>query len=196
MSNLKGNLLCVSACYVVIGAVLLAFPTVSLINVCSGIGTAAMIFGLVNVAFYFIRKGYLSESNVGFSVGMAAALFGLYAVLDTDRFSVGFTQVLAFCMIADGILKIQFSMDLLRLRGRWWWLVLLGALAGAGLSMAILLYTFDSQQQKEFYTYIILIVDGVLNGASISYLSWQKRRFQSGKLQPPEPEEETDTTED
>lgn len=175
--NLRGTLLCMAACYIVIGAVLLLFPQMSLVSICSGIGIAAIILGLISVAVYFIRQGYLAENNIGFAGGMATALMGLYAVLQTDRFAVAFTQVLAFCMIADGIVKLQFSMDLLRLKGRLWWLLLLAALAGTGLAMAILLYPFESVEAKNFYTYIVLITDGVLNAAAVFWLSWQRKRF-------------------
>lgn len=175
--NLRGLLLCISACYIAIGAVLLAFPGVSLITVCEGIGIGAIILGIVAVAVYFIRQGFRSENNVGFSVGMAAAILGLYAVLRTEEFSRAFTQVLAFCVIADGILKLQFSMDLLRLKGKLWWLLLLLSLAVSGAAMALLLYPFSSAGEKNFYTYIVLIVDGALNALSVFWLSRRRGSF-------------------
>jgi len=175
--NLRGLLLCISACYIAIGAVLLAFPGISLITVCEGIGIGAIILGLVAVAFYFIRQGFRSENNVGFAVGMAAALVGLYAVLRTDEFSRAFTQVLAFCVVADGILKLQFSMDLLRLKGKLWWLLLLLALAVSGAAMALLLYPFSSVEEKNFNTYIVLIADGALNALSVFWLSRRRGNF-------------------
>ena len=175
LPNLRGLLLCLAACYAIIGAVLLIFPKMSLVNICYGIGIAAMILGLVSVAFYFIRKGFLTDS-LGFSGGLGLALLGLYAVLQTERFSVAFTQVLAFCMIADGIVKLQFSMDLLRLKGKLWWCILLGALAGVGLAMVILLYEFPDIAAKNLYTYVVLIVDGVLNALSVAMLSWEHRQ--------------------
>ncbi len=183
--NLKVNTLCLSACYIAIGTVLLALPVeiANMVSICYGIGIAAIIVGLINVAIYFIRKGYLQENNLGFSVGVAAVIFGLFAVLQTENFAVAFTQVLAFCMIADSIIKLQFSMDLLRLKGKWWWIVLIAALTSAGLAMMILLSPFQSEDTKHLYTYIVLIVDGLLNIGTIAYLSWQLKRFRSGALQ-------------
>jgi len=175
--NLRGLLLCISACYIAIGAVLLAFPGISLITVCEGIGIGAIILGIVAVAFYFIRQGFRSENNVSFAAGMAAVILGLYAVLRTQEFSRAFTQVLAFCVIADGILKLQFSMDLLRLKGKLWWLLLLLSLAVSGAAMALLLYPFPSVEEKNFYTYIVLIIDGVLNAASVLWLSRRRGSF-------------------
>ncbi|MCI8406631.1 MAG: hypothetical protein HFE43_06475 [Oscillospiraceae bacterium] len=181
LPSLRGALLCLAACYVVIGAVLLIFPGMSLVDICYGIGIAAMILGLVSVAFYFIRKGYLSES-LGFSGGVALTILGLYAVLQTERFSAAFTQVLAACMIADGIVKLQFSMDLLRLKGKLWWCVLAGALVGVGLAVAILLYDFPDADSKNVYTYVVLIADGVLNALSVALLAWERRQHKREEL--------------
>lgn len=191
LPNLRTNLLCLSVIYIAIGVVLLVFPQISLAMLCGAIGAAAIIFGVVNVAVYFIRKGFLNPNQLGFSIGVAALLFGLFAVLRTDDFKLGFAQILALCMIADSIVKLQFSMDLLRLQNKLWWVSLALACVTAGLSMAILLVPFSNGAVKDTYTYIVLIADGVVNILTTAYLSFALKRFAKPVAAPEEaaPEE-------
>lgn len=188
--NMKTTLLCVSAAYIAIGAVLLLFPQVSLPMICMTIGVLAIIIGIINIASYFVKKGYLSENQLGFSIGAAELLFGLYAVLRNEDFAFTFTQVLAICMVFDSILKLQYSIDLLRLKCSKWWGLLVTAVVTAGLSMAILVAPFDSEEIKITYTYIILIVDGILNILSVIWLKLQMKRYHALlDMEKEEPEE-------
>lgn len=176
--NLKLNLICLSAAYIAIGVVMLAFPQMSLPNLCNAIGVVAIIVGIIGVAFYFIRKSFLDPDQIGFAGGVAMILFGLFAVVRPEEFARGFSQILSFCVIGDSIVKLQFSMDLLRLKSSRWWVIVLIALATAGLSMGILLYPFADPNAKSFYTYVVLLTDGVVNIVTTAYLNIRLKKYQ------------------
>lgn len=177
MPNLRVNLICLSVCYIAIGTVLLFFPELSIDTISTVLGIISIIFGIIGIAVYFIRRGYLSENQVGFSLGAAALLFGVYAVVRNVEFAGIFVQVLGVLVIADSILKLQFSMDLLRFGAKRWWILLLVALATAGLGLAILLNPFPDAAARLLYTYIVLIVDGVINIASMILLNIQAKKY-------------------
>ena len=48
-------------------------------------------------------------------------------------------------MILDSIVKLQYSMDLLRMKSTKWWVLLLISLITAGLAMAILVFPFKTE---------------------------------------------------
>lgn len=179
LPNIKTTLLCVSAAYIAIGAVLLIFPEVSLSTICMVIGILALIIGVINITSYFLKKGYLVENQISFSIGAAELLFGLYAVIRSTDLSFTFTQVMAICMVFDSILKLQYSTDLLRLGCKTWWLLLITAVVTAGLAMAVLLYPFETEAVKLTYTYSVLIADGVVNIISIIWMKIQTKKYQS-----------------
>lgn len=179
LPNIKTTLLCVSAAYIAIGAVLLIFPEVSLSTICMVIGILALIIGVINITSYFLKKGYLVENQISFSIGAAELLFGLYAVIRSTDLSFTFTQVMAICMVFDSILKLQYSTDLLRLGCKTWWLLLITAVVTAGLAMAVLLYPFETEAVKLTYTYSVLIADGVINIISIIWMKIQTKKYQS-----------------
>lgn len=185
LSNLRINLLCLSVVYIAIGAVLLIFPQVSIESLCGALGVAAIILGVISAAIYFIRKSFREPNRYGFSIGIACILFGLFAVIRSEELAVAFTQVLAICMIADSVLKLQFSMDLFRLNAKLWWVVLAVAAIMAGLTLTALLDPFGDPQTKNVFTYSILVADGVVNILTVAFLSYYLRRMQ--KLTPVEP---------
>ncbi|GAA6396384.1 hypothetical protein I4300191C4_10410 [Solibaculum mannosilyticum] len=169
-----------SICYIAIGAILLIFPNIALTDLCYALGILFMISGVINVAWYLIKKGYLVPGRFGFAFGVTQVMVGLYAVIKTQDFAFAFAQVLAICMMLDSIMKSQFSMDLLRLKAEKWWALLLVSLTMIGLSMLILVDPFSTEGSRNLYTYIVLILDGAANIISLLILSvWQKRYLQA-----------------
>ncbi|BCI60560.1 DUF308 domain-containing protein [[Clostridium] leptum] len=178
--NLRMGMMFLSICYIAIGAILLIFPNIALTDLCYALGILFMISGVINVAWYLIKKGYLVPGRFGFAFGVTQVMVGLYAVIKTQDFAFAFAQVLAICMMLDSIMKSQFSMDLLRLKAEKWWALLLVSLTMIGLSMLILVDPFSTEGSRNLYTYIVLILDGAANIISLLILSvWQKRYLQA-----------------
>ena len=182
--NVRMGMMFLSICYIAIGAILLIFPNIALTDLCYALGILFMIAGIINVAWYLIKKGYLIPGRFGFAFGVAQVMVGLYAVLKTQDFAFAFAQVLAICMMLDSIMKCQFSMDLLGLKAEKWWVLLLVSLVMIVLSMLILINPCGTESGRNLYTYIILILDGVANLGSLLVLSiWQKRYLQDANAE-------------
>ena len=177
------NILCVSVCYLVIGIILLVFPNVSLTDLSYALGIVLIMAGIINIAVYFIRGQYLEPDRYGFSAGVTCVLIGLFAVLNNQEFTRIFFQILAFCMILDSIVKLQYSMDLLRMKSTKWWVLLLISLITAGLAMAILVFPFKTEAGHDRYAYCILIVDGAVNMITMLYMARWIKRFQAMQVQ-------------
>lgn len=186
------SLILVSVCYIAIGVVLLLFPQVSMPSICGAVGILLLIVGAVSIAWYFLRKRYLENNHWGFSLGVAECILGLLAVLRTQQMAAAFALVLALCMVADNIIKVQFSMDLLRLKKKLWLGVLIVSLVMAALAVISMLVPFPTEAFKNTFTYVILVVDGVLNIVTMWYLSSQlKKRMQEAAELPQEKGTET-----
>lgn len=178
LPSLRLNLLCISVVYIAIGAVLLIFPQISLDTLCAALGVAAIILGAVSAAVYFIRCCYLNPDHYGFAGGIAAIVFGLFAVIRTADFSKAFAQILALCMIADCIIKLQFSMDLLRLCNKLWWGLLAVSCIMAALAFLTLIEPFPSPGSNAIFTYSVLIADGIINILAAALLAYALKKYQ------------------
>ena len=177
-SNIHLGMMLLSASYIAMGVILLIFPNVSLVDICKVLGVLLLIVGVINVAWYFLRKCYLQPNHWGFSFGVAQCMVGLFMVLKPEDMALTFAQLLAICMVADNIIKLQFSMDLLRLGSRSWTLILIASLLMGALAMIILFNPFAADIVRDVFTYCVLIVDGVVNIIVLLYTSSQKKRLQ------------------
>lgn len=174
-------LLCASACYLVTGVVLLILPEVQLSDFCYAIGVFLTIVGAVSVAWYFLRQSYQDPDNFGFSFGVAEFLVGLFAVIKTEEFSYAFSQILAVSMVFDSIVKMQYSMDLFRMKSSRWVPLLVVSGVIAALSMAILIAPFSEERFRLVYTYSVMVADGAANIAAALLLSVQRKKVQQEK---------------
>ena len=68
--NLRMGMMFLSICYIAIGAILLIFPNIALTDLCYALGILFMISGVINVAWYLIKKGYLVPGRFGFAFGV------------------------------------------------------------------------------------------------------------------------------
>lgn len=178
MADTRSIMIAGSIVYIILGACLLFLPGLSLADVSKTIGFFCVVAGVFEVLWYFIRKSYLCPERFGFAVGMSFVLLGIFALARTDEFTRGFAQILALVMLFDGVVKMQFSMDLLRMKNTQWWIALVLSLVMASLALIILLNPFESQEQKQTYTYVVLLVDGVVNIIVLLYTMAQLKKFQ------------------
>ena len=179
MENTGTILSCISVAYIAGGILLLLFPQVSLANIWTGLGLVLIVAGVVLISAYFLRKRYLTPGHFGFAGGAACVLLGIFSLLRTSDVAFAFSQFLALLVLADSLLKLQYSTDLLRLCQQRWWLVLAAAAVGSTLAMIALVNPFGQEQARLQFTYAALITDGALNIASLLYLNHARRIFQN-----------------
>lgn len=165
-ANAWAALLCLSAAYVILGALLLCVQGLSLANVCTVLGVVLIVAGVVSALSYFLRSLYREPGHYGFALGCGCAVLGLLALLRTTELAFAFSQILALCVLGDSILKLQYATDLLRLDARRWWIVLLVAGVGAALAILALVDPFPAGVRLPF-TYALLIGDGIANVAVV-----------------------------
>lgn len=161
--NTRVMLLCVSAAYIVLSLVLLCNSKISMQNVCSVLGMVLLVLGAVSIIWYFFKKEYLDPSRFGFAVGIGEGMLGCFALLQGERGAVVILQILAFCILLDSLLKLQYSMNLLQMKFRFWWVALLLSFVTIGLGMTALNYPFGDEIFHAKFTYISLILDAVIN---------------------------------
>jgi uncharacterized membrane protein HdeD (DUF308 family) len=171
-------LVCISAAYIIGGALLLIFPQVSLPMLCQALGILLVITGAVFVLVYFLRKRYLVPGHFEFAGGAACILLGIFSLIRTNEVACAFRQLLSIAVLADSLIKMQYSTDLLRLRMKRWWIVLIMAGVSTGLAMTALTYSFGSDAAQLTFTYSTLIADGILNIIVICILRHAHKTYQ------------------
>ncbi len=116
------------------------------------IGGILALIGIVYIIIYFVRKPISGVYRSEFAIGFTAVLAGAYVALSgiiTDGVTISsmletIIKILGVGLALDGVLKLQYCLDLVRMKFKTWWLVLVMAVLGIALGVVTVLgYTYS-----------------------------------------------------
>ena len=107
--------------------------------------------GLLYIIIYFCRKPVGGVYRSEFAIGCIALAAGVYVLLsslkpDTTGLSVTLrfiVTVLGLLIAADGVLKLQYSFDLARMKFGGWWFAMILSLLGIALGVLMTMGLVD-----------------------------------------------------
>jgi len=103
------------------------------------IGGIVAVIGLVNVICYFAKKMVDGVYRSEFVVGIIAIAAGAYVALLSGGTLSFILLVLGLLCAVDGLLKIQYTLDLARMHYEKWWLPLIMGALGLGIGVIIVM---------------------------------------------------------
>ena len=108
----------------------------------------------------------------------AVLIAGGIFIFIKPEFLAGFiVTIIGIIMLADGVLKIQYAVDLLRIKGQGWWIILLTAIIMAVAGIVVLFNPFASAVALMTFAGIFLIADGIADIVSLLYISRKINRL-------------------
>lgn len=168
MSQFKRNsgnlLMCIAE--LLVGILLLINP----IGFTSGIIIAAGIVLSLNGARHFIHyfredPQYAAAEGSLFR-GISYLLFGLFCVFNSQWFIVTFpvfTVVYGVAILLTGINKVQWAIDMLRQKQKYWFVALIGAVLTLTFAVLILCNPFSTTAILWTFIAVSLIVEAVVD---------------------------------
>ena len=118
---------------VLMGLLMLLFPTVAVKIVCYVLGGCVLLAGLAGLVLFF-RSRFLFQPGLMLASAIVAALLGLFILIKAE-WVVSFLQVLlAVMVILNGALAIYESFFFKNLHMSYWWTALRRAGGGGGHS--------------------------------------------------------------
>lgn len=145
--------ICISE--ILIGVLLLIDPVGFTSAVLMILGIALMILGAWKTVSYFRTSPEAAAQNGGLVVGIVCVLLGAFCVFRWEWFLVTFpvlTVVYGVITLINGINKVQWAVDLLRLKQRFWFVSLIGA--ALTLVFGILILTNPFMTTAILWTFI------------------------------------------
>jgi hypothetical protein len=139
------NLIVCAVVAILVGAAFLAEPKL-VYNYCGyAIGGLIALVGLVYILIYFLRKPVSGVYRSEFAMGLVALLAGAYVavggLLTSSSSSVSslsfatIVRILGILMVAGGILKLQYTLDIARMKYSKWWIALIMSVLGVALGV-------------------------------------------------------------
>lgn len=162
-SRTSGSLLmCVVE--IIIGILLLINPvgfTTGIIMVFGGILT---IWGIASLIAYFKDAPDFAAKGNQLSKGLLLVCFGLFCLFKSEWFIVTFpllTVIYGIFSLVTGVSKIQWAVDMLRLKQKFWFIAFISAILTIAFSVLILVNPFTSTAILWIFIGVSLLVEAV-----------------------------------
>ena len=154
-------MLITSIVYIVIGLILVIWPSTARQIIIYAIGAAALLYGGFRIVEFFVRKEHLSGTiQLGVALGIACMLLGLFLIFKVDLVVSLLAAVIGVAVIVDSVLRLQIALNLRHIGGRYWAVLLVTSLVTLGLGILLLFNPFTVIKVATIVGGVLLIIDG------------------------------------
>lgn len=176
----------ISALYVVLGVVLLAWPTLSVQMICYGLAVAMIVIGISYGIMYFTKDNLEGFLQMDLVIGIICLAFGIFILLNPTFLSSVLPFAMGIILLLGAIVKIQSAFNMKKLRFKKWYLTLICALVIGVLGAVLLWNPFKEEKYMILYIGICLILDGLTNLISLICIQTRIRKLK--KIQKANPD--------
>ena len=163
IKNFKNMYSILTICLILVGAVLLIAPGLSLDVVCIIFGIYMIIYGAVKIMGYFAKDAYQLAFQFDLALGIVIAIVGIVFVCRTARVVQLLSTCIGIVMLVDATFKIQTSIDSKRFGISRWWLMLILAVIVAAIGILLILMPGETTRLMVRLIGLNLCMDGILN---------------------------------
>ena len=151
---------------ILIGILLLIKPIGFTKGIIIIVGAILIILGIINIVKYVTSDIFQSIKEQSLSTGLIFVTIGLFCVLRTNWFIITFpvlTILYGIMIFIMGLKKVQWSIDLVRLKRKHWFIVGLSAVTSIMFAIIIMNNPFSTTAILWQFTGIILIIESILD---------------------------------
>lgn len=175
----------------VLGVFLLVWPDHSIHFLCSLLGAALFILGLVYILGWFVRRRASAVPAWFLVPGAVLTATGLWLLSSPQLVGALIQYVVAAVLVLHAVIDLQGALALALRRTTHWWVDLLLALVTLGLGIVILLDPLESFELMMMLIGLALAFDGLSDLWLIFRLTWA---FKTAEFVREEQEEEQEET--
>jgi len=160
-----GNLLmCLSE--MVIGILLLINPVGFTSGIIITLGILLTVLGITNIVGYFRADPEVAAQKNGLAEGLTFVSIAFVCIFRTGWFIAAFPLITVFygiLILLSGISKVQWAVDLLRLKQKYWFVALIGAILSLLFAVLVLVNPFSSTLFLWNFIAASLIIEAVVD---------------------------------
>lgn len=145
LKQLKWNLIILAVLFIALGVILILWPAATMTTICYMLAAVLILIGVVSLVNY-LRKdisGILYRYDL--VVGLSAILGGILVIIKVDQLTALIPVVLGFLVTISGILKMQNSVDMLRLGKGTWYVAFAMAIINIVFGIVLLMNPFAKE---------------------------------------------------
>ena len=152
-----------SAIFCGLGILLMADPRMSVALIGDIVGIVLVAFGIIKFVGYFSKDLYRLAFQFDLAFGILLIAMGLVLLIKPESAMNILCIILGIEIIADGLFKVQTSLDARRFGLNTWWLILSLAIIAGAIGAVLIFYPSESVRALTWVLGLSLLVEGVLN---------------------------------
>ena len=159
----RGGVMVLSAAFCGLGLFMIVRPALSVILIARAIGAMLIALGAMRLAGYFSRDLYQLAFQFDLAYGVLLVALGALVLLRPDVAATLLVVVMGVETVADGLFRLQTSLDARRFGLEKWWLILLLAVAAAVLGGFMIFSPLASLTAINRLLGAAMLLEGALN---------------------------------
>lgn len=186
IKEFRKSYILVSALYVVLGVVLLVWPTTSVKMICYGLAIAMIVLGITYGVIYFTKDNLSGLLQMDLVIGIICLAFGIFILLNPAFLASVLPFAMGIILLLGAVVKLQSAINMKRLNFSKWYLVLICALLIVGLGIVLLCNPFQSERPMILYIGGCLVLDGLTNLVSLFCIQFRVKKLTRIQREHPE----------
>ncbi|MGI5984336.1 MAG: hypothetical protein GXY01_10830 [Clostridiales bacterium] len=153
--------------FVLFGVLFLVYPSESGKIICYILGGFLCLVGIFRTVEYFMTPVTLHEYSLGLVMGLIAIGCGVFILIRPELIVKVLHTVLGVAVLLDSIIKLQNTLDMIRLHDKNWRYTLIMTIVTAALGTILLINPFKAMETLLKFIGISLIINGVMDAVAM-----------------------------
>ncbi len=161
VSNFKNDFIYVALALIGVGALFVLMPEQSSHIICYITASLLCVWGIIKLFMYLGSERNEIFGSFGLVSSVTLIILGISIFVNPEFFESVIATIFGFVLIVDGVLKLQYSLDLNKIGAKRWWsiLILAGIFVSAGL--VVVFNPLFTAKTLMVFAGVVLIVNGV-----------------------------------
>lgn len=162
---------------ILLGLMLLIFEQIKPVHLLYVLCAVCVVAGIIFIVKYFVGESYKQLNCYHFSIGALLVVVGMCALVRAQEISIYVVLCLGAILLISSVVKLQNALDLKAMEDKAWGIALAVAAFLMVAAILVLLNPFGAENDISVFTYVMLVVDGVISIAEVVYLSARIKKY-------------------
>lgn len=172
------KLLILSIFYIIFAVLSYVIPQEDYLSFFRMAGIILTLIGLFQILVYFFKKEYMKPNEFNFAFGVLYMLAGLIVMFRPEIIVNNYPYVFSGVMVLDSTLRLQYSMNLFRLKVSQWKANMILAIVPMVLSMILILVDMNKTFMLNYFSFLLML-DAIANVYTVLYYKGIVKRYEA-----------------
>ena len=165
----KSAYIAVSVIMVILGAVLMLNPGLSMLTLCYLIGGLMVIFGITRLVGYFSKDLFRLAFQFDLALGIFCMLAGIVILVHPNNIMKLLPVIIGLFVTIDGVFKMQTAIDSKRFGLKRWYAILALAAVTCVFGLLLIIDPFAGGKALMILFGATMMIDGIQNLCVVLY---------------------------